>query len=48
MEESEPSPNATRYDENNKSCGAVPDDAMHLFRSITPGESDLPWTGSVL
>ena len=26
-------------------CGAVPQDAMHLFRSNVPGESDLPWTG---
>lgn len=40
-----PSPNATLYDENNRSCGAVPDDAMHLFRTAIPGKSDLPWTG---
>ena len=26
-------------------CGDVPEDSMHLFRSIVPGESDLPWTG---
>ena len=26
-------------------CGDVPQDSMHLFRSIVPGESDLPWTG---
>ncbi len=26
-------------------CGAVPADAMHLFRSPEPGASDLPWTG---
>ena len=26
-------------------CGGVPEDAMHLFRSNVPGESDLPWTG---
>ncbi|CAL8120020.1 unnamed protein product [Orchesella dallaii] len=45
MTESNPSENATLYDENNQSCGAVPDDAMHLFRTATPGKSDLPWTG---
>merc|ERR1719153_28560 len=28
-------------------CGAVPDDAMHLLRDATPGESDLPWTGMI-
>ena len=28
-------------------CGAVPQDAMHLFRSNVPGESDLPWTGVI-
>jgi len=28
MEEAEPSANATVYDANNKSCGAVPEDAM--------------------
>jgi hypothetical protein len=28
MYESEPSPNATLYDEKNKSCGAVPPYAM--------------------
>ncbi|XP_021966846.1 sodium/glucose cotransporter 4 isoform X1 [Folsomia candida] len=47
MDESEPSPNATLYDEFNKSCGAVPRDAMNLFRSVHPGESDLPWTGVI-
>ena len=24
-------------------CGEVPKDSMHLLRSATPGESDLPW-----
>ena len=47
MTESNPSPNATVYDMFNKSCGSVPEDAMHLFRSITPGKSDLPWTGVI-
>ena len=28
-------------------CGGVPEDAMHLFRSNVPGESDLPWTGVI-
>ena len=28
-------------------CGEVPNDAMHLFRDATPGESDLPWTGMI-
>ncbi len=28
MDESDPSPNATVYDEFNVSCGAVPKDAM--------------------
>ncbi len=23
----------------------VPEDAMHMFRSAKPGQSDLPWTG---
>ncbi|XP_023340266.1 LOW QUALITY PROTEIN: sodium/glucose cotransporter 4-like [Eurytemora carolleeae] len=26
-------------------CGGVPEDSMHLLRSATPGESDLPWSG---
>ncbi len=26
-------------------CGTVPEDAMRLFRSPEPGQSDLPWTG---
>ena len=48
MKESDPSPNSTLYDVyTNKSCGAVPDDAMHLFRDVTPGKSDLPWTGVI-
>lgn len=42
--EANPSPNATLYDSENKSCGAVPDDALHLFRGM---DSDLPWTGVV-
>ena len=32
-------------DESTPLCGEVPEDAMHLFRSAKPGESDLPWTG---
>ncbi len=32
-------------DNTSELCGGVPDDAMHLFRSAKPGESDLPWTG---
>ena len=32
-------------DESSGYCGDVPADSMHLFRSIVPGESDLPWTG---
>ncbi|XP_064103875.1 sodium/glucose cotransporter 4-like isoform X2 [Macrobrachium nipponense] len=28
-----------------KDCGNPPDYAMHFFRSLVPGESDLPWTG---
>ena len=31
----------------NKSCAQIPKDSMHLFRSIVPGESDLPWTGAI-
>ncbi|XP_037083666.1 sodium/glucose cotransporter 4-like isoform X2 [Pollicipes pollicipes] len=41
----EPSPNVTVYDSNNRSCAAPREDAMHLFRSAAPGDSDLPWTG---
>lgn len=37
----------TAYDLNNQSCAKIPPDAMHLFRSIKPGESDLPWTGVI-
>ena len=42
--------NRSLIDPNNASmgfCGEVPSDSMHLFRSPTPGESDLPWTGVV-
>ena len=42
-----PNENNTAYDLNNVSCAQIPDDAMHLFRSIKPGESDLPWTGVI-
>ena len=42
-----PSENYTAYDLDNKSCAQIPDDSMHLFRSIKPGESDLPWTGVI-
>lgn len=43
-----PDENHTAYDTfTNKSCAKIPDDAMHLFRSIVPGESDLPWTGVI-
>lgn len=42
---SQPSPNVTAYDSNNKSCSSVKPDAMHLFRSSVPGESAYPWTG---
>lgn len=45
--QSYPSENYTAYDLNNKSCAQIPDDSMHLFRSIKPGESDLPWTGVI-
>ena len=47
MEESNPTTGAI-MDEFNKTCGAVPPDALHLFRSVVPGESDLPWTGVVI
>ena len=30
---------------NSGFCAEPPKDSMHLFRSTTPGESDLPWTG---
>ena len=26
-------------------CGEVKEHSMHLFRSMHPGDSDLPWTG---
>ena len=26
-------------------CGEVKEHSMHLFRSMYPGDSDLPWTG---
>jgi len=42
-----PSENYTAYDSNNQSCARIPKDSMHLFRSMVPGESDLPWTGVV-
>lgn len=45
--ESYPSENYTAYDLNNQSCAKIPPDSMHLFRSIKPGESDLPWTGVI-
>ena len=34
--------------DNSKSsdcCGEVKEHSMHLFRSMYPGDSDLPWTG---
>ncbi|XP_043194289.1 sodium/glucose cotransporter 4-like [Amphibalanus amphitrite] len=43
--EKEPSANVTLYDADNQSCAAARPDAMHLFRSAVPGESDLPWPG---
>lgn len=46
MEESDPTPPYMDM-VTNKTCGIVPDNALHLFRSIVPGESDLPWTGVV-
>lgn len=30
-----------------KDCGKPPDYAMHFFRSVVPGKSDLPWTGMI-
>lgn len=39
-------PTNTVYTADNlTNCGEPPDYAMDLFRSIVPGESDLPWTG---
>ena len=37
-------PNTTKQYED---CAVPPSYAMHMFRSTTPGESDLPWTGVV-
>jgi len=37
----------TPGDNSSGRCGEVPADAMHLFRSNVPGESDLPWTGVI-
>ena len=43
-----PDENHTAYDKfTNQSCAQIPKDSMHLFRSIVPGESDLPWTGVI-
>jgi len=42
--EANPSANSTLFDSKNRSCGSVPDNAMHLFRDM---ESDLPWTGVI-
>ncbi|KAK8736728.1 hypothetical protein OTU49_004621 [Cherax quadricarinatus] len=42
-------PNMTRYSQtdSNINCGEPPGYAMHFFRSIKPGESDMPWTGMI-
>lgn len=40
-------PNITVITKDGVNCGKPPDYAMHLFRSIKPGESDLPWTGMI-
>ncbi|XP_050710836.1 sodium/glucose cotransporter 4-like [Eriocheir sinensis] len=41
-------PNETRYaNDNVTNCGEPPSDSMNFFRSIKPGESDLPWTGMI-
>ncbi|KAK8736712.1 hypothetical protein OTU49_004610, partial [Cherax quadricarinatus] len=42
-------PSKTRYSlrDNTTNCGEPPSYAMHFFRSIKPGESDLPWTGII-
>ncbi|KAK8736729.1 hypothetical protein OTU49_004621 [Cherax quadricarinatus] len=39
----------TRYSQtdSNINCGEPPGYAMHFFRSIKPGESDMPWTGMI-
>lgn len=41
-------PNETRYaNDNVTNCGEPPSYAMNFFRSIKPGESDMPWTGMI-
>ncbi|XP_068220184.1 sodium/mannose cotransporter SLC5A10-like [Palaemon carinicauda] len=37
----------TALDDSNNTCNKPPSDYMSLIRSITPGESDYPWTGMV-